>query len=997
MLQRLLDRLQRRQRVIRLLLARQPMLRQTVVGRRMVRAYRYTPPEPSAYFAAGSEFLQPQLGVDQQFEPPPIAELLPEPFSDAPVQPPARLPAPPAVATRQQPTAIPAVEAPAASVRQPAPVARPQPTAARQQAPVTALEPSAPGVDAEPSPTADQQSLPALVDQPTQLAPPIADRVAPTHVPPIADLVVPTTSEAPASPEAPQAAPAAPTLPARRRRGQFVELPVSPEVARSLAQAAGDRSPAGQPPAQSVAPVEGVPARAAVPAQTTAAELFTSTPARSPEEWGRMLAGEANPQIDPEVPEAPSALPPVVLPAAEADAEPALAPDLAAEVEAVDLAAPTEAVEPAAPDVAPMLAQLSAEAVEPAETATTIDAAAAPAAAPAHPAEPTFSAAPMAEGVPSLEALLQAATAPLRSVSAEQPDRQAAAPTVPVQSPQPSPVPVAGQPSTIPAPVPTAPVAVPTAPASAAMQRTIERVSEVLRREAQAAQQESVADILPADHALRAAATAATQVTGMADNPVLASTPNAVPQDARTAASQPLAAPHIEPGAPAPHALANPAAEVVVPQSALPQSTPAAEPPAASAPERPPSRRSRFEEIPASARQPAPTPPAPTGERRLNPRPWIPQRPGDAPAGPRISDELFQEENGRSPQDWSRLLFEATHPQAWKRLPEPEPAPPVTPAAQPPAPTSRPTTAVPQRQDVNRPVPTRVGRPSETAAFQPRAQPLPTAQATPLRDSTRRFLRPIVGIDPGDVRIYRGAEGARITEALGAEGASTGDTIALGPGHEDESRPQTLGLLAHELTHTARSSDAQFVPPIAQGGLAPAAGEEQVARAAERQAVQAARRFVAPSIPTVPTIPAPPLPDQSAAPSGLWGNGPAETIEAQDRSYWGELPAPWEPLPDWMNGPSQTPNSQYAGGPLSSAPTPAFPTSPSEFASGDAVPAVPATYLAEIDREIQSGETQAQSSPQPQQAAPAPDLDAMARQVYDMLKQRLAAERRRLG
>jgi hypothetical protein len=30
-------------------------------------------------------------------------------------------------------------------------------------------------------------------------------------------------------------------------------------------------------------------------------------------------------------------------------------------------------------------------------------------------------------------------------------------------------------------------------------------------------------------------------------------------------------------------------------------------------------------------------------------------------------------------------------------------------------------------------------------------------------------------------------------------------------------------------------------------------------------------------------------------------------------------------------------------------------------------------------------------------AAPTPDLDALARQVYTVLKQRLAAERRRLG
>jgi hypothetical protein len=35
--------------------------------------------------------------------------------------------------------------------------------------------------------------------------------------------------------------------------------------------------------------------------------------------------------------------------------------------------------------------------------------------------------------------------------------------------------------------------------------------------------------------------------------------------------------------------------------------------------------------------------------------------------------------------------------------------------------------------------------------------------------------------------------------------------------------------------------------------------------------------------------------------------------------------------------------------------------------------------------------------PQQELAQPEPDLDALARQVYDVLKRRLAAERRRLG
>jgi hypothetical protein len=274
-----------------------------------------------------------------------------------------------------------------------------------------------------------------------------------------------------------------------------------------------------------------------------------------------------------------------------------------------------------------------------------------------------------------------------------------------------------------------------------------------------------------------------------------------------------------------------------------------------------------------------------------------------------------------------------------------------------------------------------------------------------LRDSTRRFLRPIVGIDPGDVRIYRGAEGARMTEAFRAEGVSRGDEIALGPGNEDESRPETLGLLAHELTHAAQRTDPGFVPPIvagAAGGVAPAASAEQVARAAERQAVGAARRFIAPiaagaqvQVPGIAPVGDAPGEPNIPGTNSLFGDvrSPQAT---PDRTHWGDLPAPWEPLPDWIGGPVQEPGIAANTGSMPSAPNQGLPGATATVAASNAVPAVPATYLADIDRDIPGGEAVAPPEPQ-QQAAPAADLDAMARQVYGMLKQRLAAERRRLG
>jgi hypothetical protein len=64
-----------------------------------------------------------------------------------------------------------------------------------------------------------------------------------------------------------------------------------------------------------------------------------------------------------------------------------------------------------------------------------------------------------------------------------------------------------------------------------------------------------------------------------------------------------------------------------------------------------------------------------------------------------------------------------------------------------------------------------------------------------------------------------------------------------------------------------------------------------------------------------------------------------------------------------------------------------------------AAPAPTAAYLAEVGHDIGEGEQlQRSEGPAPEPPAePAPDIDALARQVYDVLKHRLAAERRRIG
>jgi hypothetical protein len=57
---------------------------------------------------------------------------------------------------------------------------------------------------------------------------------------------------------------------------------------------------------------------------------------------------------------------------------------------------------------------------------------------------------------------------------------------------------------------------------------------------------------------------------------------------------------------------------------------------------------------------------------------------------------------------------------------------------------------------------------------------------------------------------------------------------------------------------------------------------------------------------------------------------------------------------------------------------------------------VPVAHYAEEDRGVAANE-QPSAAQTEQQEAPPTDLDALARQVYDRLKHRLAAERRRLG
>src|SRR6185312_9595617 len=125
---------------------------------------------------------------------------------------------------------------------------------------------------------------------------------------------------------------------------------------------------------------------------------------------------------------------------------------------------------------------------------------------------------------------------------------------------------------------------------------------------------------------------------------------------------------------------------------------------------------------------------------------------------------------------------------------------------------------------------------------------------------------------------------------------------------------------------------------------------------------------------------------------------------------WGNLPAPWEPLPDWLTSPSdklesaaetqagpalQQPGAQTWAGPAVAPSTPGRAPSASSAAASAPTAGV---QRAERGRALPAVESETvHAQPAHEGSAPEPDLDALAQQVHTILKRRLAAERRRFG
>ena len=266
----------------------------------------------------------------------------------------------------------------------------------------------------------------------------------------------------------------------------------------------------------------------------------------------------------------------------------------------------------------------------------------------------------------------------------------------------------------------------------------------------------------------------------------------------------------------------------------------------------------------------------------------------------------------------------------------------------------------------------------------------PTAHPSePMRDATRRFLRPLVGIDPAEVRLLRGPAAEHMVGARGADALTDGATVAFATGQGDDS-PTGLGLLAHELTHVARRRTPGFVPPALHTATAPIlTNEEAIARQTEatiRQAAQIKMGIDPTDAHANAALPIAPLVLPPADVVGpLLPTAPPPDSELPNHSWHG-LPAPWEPMPVWATpAPLQsTAHDSAAPAPLASAPS----------ASGASAMAA-GYHLAEHGRTMPEEVRAPTQHVRPPDVAP--DLDALARDVYAILRRRLLAEQRRSG
>jgi hypothetical protein len=340
--------------------------------------------------------------------------------------------------------------------------------------------------------------------------------------------------------------------------------------------------------------------------------------------------------------------------------------------------------------------------------------------------------------------------------------------------------------------------------------------------------------------------------------------------------------------------------------------------------------------------------------------------------------EIFAtSENDRSPQAWLARLVEAATP-----LPDAEPKKEPHNIG-PPASTLRTAGAA-----------NRLAGESQHRSLRSLAQ---AEQPQALSQATRRFLKPLVGIDPANVPVYAGSSAAQLVSRNQADALTVSEVVALGPGHAGES-PAQLGVLAHELTHVVRQRQPRFVPPIARRASAQSIAtegleivdDEVLARRVESRVIRAAKAAEdrIPGHEAVTTISTEAL----LTPNKL-AIAPVPSESSAAAPDWGGLPAPWEPLPEWMSAPVADTVSSAPAAATTNAADISFADTLSSVSPGPIQLAGQARSLEEDPHSAPAAVHEVQTTESAKQVAP--DLDAMAQRVYSILKRRLAAERRR--
>ena len=379
------------------------------------------------------------------------------------------------------------------------------------------------------------------------------------------------------------------------------------------------------------------------------------------------------------------------------------------------------------------------------------------------------------------------------------------------------------------------------------------------------------------------------------------------------------------------------------------------------------------------------------------------------PARPRAADALFLPTDSVdvSPAAWAARLARSLRGAAAV------PPPNVRPASGP--------------QDIDH------GRPGKAPAIPARRHDAGTASrpaATGRRDEpvrvserTRRFLKPLIGVDPSSVAIWQGPRSAAVAAAYHADGMAVGgDAIIVREGVAEET-PEGLGLLAHELTHVGLHRQPRFVPPVARRlteAVPALQDEETMARRVEARVIAAARSADEPrgshqrtgnAHASMPVDAPARLPHASVestpgrvpffdatAPDASRDLIPPSPPSLPPASDWGGLPAPWEALPEWLTSsppPAPQPGPATPGSrPVSTPSIPALAAAPAAVSTPPAAADAPSPRLAEQARTIERPPATTGTAAERARTV-APDLDVLARRVYSVLKRRLECEMRR--